>query len=75
MKELDMVVLQEPLPKEALKKGDVGTIVAIYEGGKGYEVEFVTYTGETIAVTTLLPHQIRAIAPKEMMSARNLTES
>ncbi len=53
-------------------KGDVGTIVAVYALGQGYEVEFATYTGETIAVVTVSPHQIRKIREKELMAVRSL---
>ncbi|WP_456429861.1 DUF4926 domain-containing protein [Rhodocaloribacter sp.] len=31
--------------------------------GKGYEVEFVALDGETLAVVSVYPHQIRPVAP------------
>lgn len=74
MKELDLVILTESIPETALKKGDVGTIVAIYGVDQGYEVEFTTYTGETVAVVAVKPRQIRKIREKELMSARSLGE-
>ncbi len=74
MKELSLVALTEAIPKKALEKGDVGTIVAVYGSEQGYEVEFTTYTGETVAVLTLEPYQIRKIGEKELMSTRSLEE-
>ncbi len=52
-KELDTVVLAKDLKKHQLTRGDVGAVAHVYEGGKAYEVEFVTGEGKTIAVLTL----------------------
>jgi hypothetical protein len=70
IKELDQIVLAADLPEAALQKGDVGTVVLIHEGEKGYEVEFMTLDGETVAVVTLLAEQVRSIAPREIANAR-----
>ncbi len=59
--ELDTVVLAHDLKTYNLTRGDVGTIVHCYAGGKAYEVEFVTGEGQTIAVVTLEPADIRPI--------------
>jgi hypothetical protein len=72
MKELEIIVLMVDLPAYNLKKGDIGTIVAVYDSGKAYEVEFITYLGQTLAVITLQPEQINAINDHLMMSARNI---
>ena len=72
MKELDLIALTKSVPEHDLEKGDVGTIVAIYDNGKGYEIEFATYTGETIAVITVAPHQVRPLGDRELMSARSV---
>lgn len=37
----------------------------LHADGKGYEVEFVTLDGETIAVTRLLTTQVHPILHKE----------
>jgi hypothetical protein len=63
IKEHDCVVLTEDLPEEKMRSGDMGTVVHIHQGGAGYEVEFMTLTGETVAVITLLPTQVRPISP------------
>ena len=67
---LDRVILTENIKASGLSAGDIGTVVHIYEGGKGYEVEFVTLLGETVAVCTLFPNQIRAIRKKEIAHVR-----
>jgi len=72
MKELDLVVLTEDILYANLKKGDVGTIVAVYDHGKGYEVEFMTFDGSTVGVLTLFPHQIRSVNASEIMSVRSI---
>ena len=48
IKEHDIVVLTEDVPEEGLTAGDVGTVVHIHNNGEGYEVEFMTLTGQTI---------------------------
>jgi len=53
IRELDIVVLAKDLKEYQLERGDVGAVVHVYEGGKAYEVEFVTDEGKTIAVVTL----------------------
>jgi len=72
MKEFDLIALTGSIPEHGLEKGDVGAIVSVYNEGKGYEIEFTTYTGETIAVITVAPHQIRPLGEKELMSARSM---
>jgi hypothetical protein len=72
IKEHDCVVLTEDLPAEGLKAGDIGTVVHIHAGSAGYEVEFMTLAGQTFAVVTLLPTQIRAITPRDVAHVREL---
>ncbi|GAB3572973.1 DUF4926 domain-containing protein [Spirosoma luteolum] len=74
MQEFDLVVLQEDSEGGRLKAGDVGTILTVYNEGKAFEVEFVTLTGEAVAVETLLPHQIRSVRSSEVMAVRDLAE-
>lgn len=70
--EHDCVVLTEDVVAEGLQAGDVGTVVHIHQGGVGYEVEFVTLTGETVAVVTLLAGQVRPIARRDLTHVRQL---
>ena len=53
IKELDNIVLTVDLPQFGLASGDIGTVVMVHTESKGYEVEFITLDGETIAVTSL----------------------
>jgi len=73
IKEHDCVVLTQDLPAEGLRSGDIGTVVHIHQDGAGYEVEFITLAGETVAVVTLLPPQLRSIAPRDLAHVRELT--
>ena len=70
--ELDRVVLTKSVAKLGLEPGDVGTVVLVYERGKGFEVEFVTLYGETHAVTTLSDDDVRPIERNEIAHARVL---
>ena len=63
IQELDTVVLVKDLEEYQLKRGDVGTVVLVHEGGKAYEVEFVTGEGKTIAVLTIPAGDLRPCAP------------
>jgi len=70
--EHDCVVLTQDVPGESLVAGDVGTVVHIHQGGAGYEVEFMTLTGHTLAVVTLLSGQVRPIARQDLVHVREL---
>lgn len=68
--ELDTVVLAHDLKEHNLTRGDVGTIVHCYAGGKAYEVEFVTGEGKTVAVVTLEKVDIRPMRRQEILHVR-----
>jgi hypothetical protein len=68
-KELETVVLAKDVPLHGLKEGDIGTIVHLHPKG-GYEVEFVTLRGDTVAVVSLAASDIRTIADREIPHAR-----
>ena len=42
----------------------------VHRDNRGYEVEFVTLDGETVAVVSLLPAQLRPVGPREIAQAR-----
>ncbi len=71
--EHDCIVLLQDLPEEGLKAGDIGTVVHIHKRGAGYEVEFMTLAGETVAIVTLLPDQLRPITRRDLVHVRELT--
>ncbi len=53
IKELDVVTLTHDLQEHGLTKGSKGSVVHCYGNGQGFEVEFVSEAGETIALLTL----------------------
>lgn len=61
IQELDQIVLTTDLPEHGLQVGDIGTVVLVHQGGAGYEVEFMTLTGKTLAVVSLYAGQVRPI--------------
>jgi uncharacterized protein DUF4926 len=75
IQELEDVILDCDLPEHGLKRGDIGAVVLIHRGGEGYEVEFTTLDGETVAVVTLLANQIRPAHKREIAHARELAGS
>jgi hypothetical protein len=72
IRELDVVVLKRDLPESRLKAGDVGTVVLEHSGGQGFEVEFMTLTGETVAVVTVSSDAVRAVDEGEIAHARRV---
>lgn len=72
IKEHDCVVLAANVPDEGLAAGDVGTVVHVHKGGEGYEVEFMTLTGETVASVTLLARQVRLLSRRDLAHAGEL---
>ena len=75
MRELDVVVLTTDLPDHGLQAGEIGTVVLQHRGGAGYEVEFATLGGETVAVVTLLPPQLRPVSQGEIAHARPVSSA
>jgi len=70
IKQYDRVVLVDNVPKAHLVKGDVGTVIEIYNNGEGFEIEFFALDGTTISVETLLKHQVRTVNKKEILHIR-----
>ncbi|MBD2606654.1 DUF4926 domain-containing protein [Scytonema hofmannii FACHB-248] len=68
--ELDRVILTTNIPEYGLEKGDMGTVVLVHQSGKGYEVEFITLDGETVAIVSLFAAQVRPISSREIAHAR-----
>ncbi|MCC7308657.1 MAG: DUF4926 domain-containing protein [Acidobacteria bacterium] len=69
IKELDQIVLTDDIPEYGLKAGDIGTVVLKHRA-KGYEVEFVALDGESLAVLSVLAHQVRPIGHREIARVR-----
>lgn len=75
----ERVVLTEDLPAEGLKAGDVGVIVEHYPAREdvpeGYELEFFSASGETIAVASVPASNIRKATEREVLSVRELARA
>jgi hypothetical protein len=72
MNELELVVLKRDIPEHGLARGDVGTVVHVYDDGVAYEVEFILASGETVAVLTLESDDVRPRGGKEILHTRSL---
>jgi hypothetical protein len=72
IRELDYVALTQDLPEAGLKKDDLGTVVLVHPEAKGFEVEFLTLDGDTVAVVSVFPNQIRTVGHNEIAQARTL---
>lgn len=75
IKEFDSVLLNIDLPEDGLFVGDVGVVVDILAGGEAYYVEFMTYSGKTIAVRMLEANEVRAMKGDPMLRVRELAEA
>jgi hypothetical protein len=58
--------------RDGLTRGDIGTVVLVHKEGKGYEVEFTTLDGETIAIVTLTANQVRLSKARDIAHVRDL---
>jgi hypothetical protein len=70
IRELDTVALTKRLPEHGLEADDLGTVVMVHKHGAGFEVEFVTLSGETVAVETLPADAVRELRSGEIGHAR-----
>ena len=75
IREHDSIILTQNVSEQGLRAGDVGTVVHIHGEAAGYEVEFMTLTGRTMAVATLLPSQLRPVTPRDLSHVRELAAS
>jgi Domain of unknown function (DUF4926) len=72
IQEHDCIVLTEAIPAEDLQAGDVGTVVHIHGNALAFEVEFMTLTGETVAIATVQPNQLRPVTGRDLAHVREL---
>jgi hypothetical protein len=73
MNEHDPVVLRRSLPEHGLLVGDVGAVAHVYAGARAFEVEFVSGDGETVAVITLEPADVRPLSDREILHVREIS--
>lgn len=73
-KTLEIVVLERDLPEREPRKGDLGTVVHVYEN-EGLEVELVTAASRTEALVTLQDCDVRAVGDSDLVSVRPIRRS
>lgn len=64
------IVLTGDIQEKGLEAGDVGTIVHIHPGSEALVVEFMTFDGDTVAIATVLPSQVRPVTGRDITHAR-----
>jgi hypothetical protein len=79
LKLFDRAVLMKDLPAEGLRAGDVGVVVEHYEARgdrpEGYELEFFSARGETIAVVSVPATAVRVAESHELLTVRTFRAS
>jgi hypothetical protein len=68
-RELDTVVLVRDVPEAGLRAGDLGAVVQVY-APDALEVEFVTAAGQTQALRTLTPADLRPVRDDDLLAVR-----
>ncbi len=69
--ELETVIMTVNMPEAGVLVGDLGTVVAIYRVPRlAYEVEFVNPDGQTRALLTLTPEQVRPLSVNDIITTR-----
>ena len=68
------VVLLHDVPEKSLRAGDIGVVVEVFRGREdvtpGYMIEFMTLTGETVAVVDVTADAVRPVSERDMPQAR-----
>jgi hypothetical protein len=76
LKLLERAVLTEDLPEAGLCAGDIGVVVEHYsangETPEGYELEFLSAGGDTIAVVSVPASAVRGVRDREVLAVREL---
>lgn len=74
--EHERAVLTRDVPEKGLKAGDVGTVVSVHasrsdgEERAGYTLEFMSPSGETVAIATVFADAVRPVGSREVNHAR-----
>lgn len=58
---LDVVALTEDIPELHLRRGQVGTIVEVFEDGEAFEVEFSDQSGRTYESIGIEPSKLMVL--------------
>ena len=74
LRELDTVVLERDLPTHALRRGDVGAVVAVHSP-TAVEVEFVRASRQTQAIVELATDDLRLVGDDDLLAVRRIDPS
>lgn len=55
-----------------LRPGDVGTVVHLHPGGDAFVVEFMSLSGDAVAIATVLSWQARSVKGSDLTHARTI---
>lgn len=58
---LDVVALTEDLPEHNLHRGQVGTVVEVFNNGEAFEVEFADLEGRTYEMLAIEPSKLMVL--------------
>jgi hypothetical protein len=72
IREHESVVLTRDLPEHKLRAGDVGAVVHVYGAGQAYEVEFLSGSGQTLALETLEAKDVRPLGAGDILHIRSV---
>lgn len=72
---LERVALTQDLPEAGLEANDVGTVAHVYRERAAYEVEFVSFSGESPGVFTVDADGVRKLGGDDLPSSRSLSAS
>jgi ribosomal protein L21E len=61
IKLLDVVALTEDMPEHKLHRGQVGTVVEVFNDGEAYEVEFADLEGHTYEMLAVEPSKLMVL--------------
>ena len=79
LKLFDRAVLMKDLPADGLRAGDVWVVVEHYDARgdspEGYELEFFSARGETIAVVSVPATAVRVAESHELLTVRTFRAS
>jgi len=79
LKLYERAVLTADMPDEGLRAGDVGVVVEHYPASgvvpEGYEVEFFSATGDTLAVASIPASKLREASPRDVLAVRELSRA
>ena len=73
LEEHTQIVLTTPIfgdDGEELQPGDVGVIIHTHSGVEAFVVEFLTLNGDTWAIATVAPSQMRQVTDKDIIHTR-----